>query len=140
MGLAWTEQLSVGNAIIDSDHKKLITMVNGAEYMIKKRDCFALSQAFDQIEQWLRIHFDNEEMIAQAVKFPFATNKLEHESLLKTFYLMRDVILRKNGVWNEDAAEHYSELLNDWLINHVFKEDMSMKPVLQAYPYDFIPT
>lgn len=114
-------------------------MVNGAEYMIKKRDGFALSQAFDQIEHWLKIHFANEEMIARAVEFPFAKNNLEHEGLLKTFYLMRDVIVGKDGAWDEAAAEHYAEFLSDWLTGHVIMEDMLMKPVLQTYPYDFKP-
>ena len=139
MRLVWTEHLSVGNAIIDSDHKKLITMVNGAEYMIKKRDGFALSQAFEQIEHWLRVHFANEEMIAQAVNFPFTKNNLEHEYLLKAIHLMRDVMTGKNGVWDEDDAEHYSEFLSNWLTDHVINEDMLMKPVLQTYPYDFKP-
>lgn len=139
MVLAWAEHLSAGNAIIDSDHKRLIAMVNGAEYMIKKGDSFALSQAFDQIEHWLRVHFANEEMIAQAVEFPFTKNRLEHENMLKTLYVMRDAIAGKNGVLKEGAPEHFSEFLSDWLANHVLREDMLMKPVLQTYPYDFRP-
>jgi len=139
MGILWTDQLSVGNAIIDADHKELIAMVNGAEYMIKKRDSYALSLAFDHIEHWLRVHFANEEMIAQAVNFSFARHKLEHENLLKSFCFMRDVIAGKNGVWNEDAAEHYSEFLSDWLTNHLLGEDMLMKQVLESYPYDSVP-
>lgn len=136
MGILWTEQLSVGNAIIDADHKELIAMINGAEYMIHKRDSYALSLAFDHIEHWLRVHFSNEEMIAQAVNFPFEKHKLEHENVLKTFCFMRDVIAGKNGVWNEAAAEHYSEFLSDWLTDHLTQEDMRMKEVLELYPYD----
>lgn len=139
MGILWTEQLSVGNAIIDADHKALIAMINGAEYMIKKRDSYALSLAFDHIEYWLRVHFANEEMIAQAVGFPFAKHKLEHENVLKTFQFMRGVIEGKNGVWNEDAAEQYSEFLSDWLYDHLLCEDMLMKQVLKSYPYDSRP-
>jgi len=139
MGLLWTEQMSVGNAIIDSDHKELINMINGAEYMIKKRNSFALSLAFDHIDHWLRVHFENEEMIAHAVGFYFARHKREHEDVLKTFHFMRDVIAEKNGVWNEEAAELYSEFLSDWLTDHLFNEDMLMKPVLQTYPYDAKP-
>lgn len=136
MGILWTEQLSVGNAIIDADHKELIAMINGAEYMIRKRDSYALSLAFDHIEYWLRTHFANEEMIAQAVNFPFAKHKLEHENVLKTFCFMRDVIAGRNGVWNEEAAEHYSEFLSDWFTDHLAHEDLLMKEVLESYPYD----
>lgn len=139
MGLAWTEHLSVGNAIIDSDHKKLIAMFNGAEYMIKKRDGFALAEAFDQIEHWLRIHFANEEMIAQAVKFPFTKNNPKHEHALKAICRMRDAIAGWDGVWDGNAAEQYSEFLSDWLAHHVIMEDMLMKSALQIYPYDFKP-
>lgn len=139
MGILWTEQMSVGNAIIDSDHKELIAMINGAEYMIKKRDSYALSLAFDHIEHWLRVHFSNEEMIAQSVNYSFEKHKLEHENVLKTFCFMRDVIAGKNGVWNEDAAEHYSEFLSDWFNDHLLGEDMLMKRVLKSYPYDSKP-
>jgi len=139
MGLAWTEHLSVGNAIIDSDHRKLIAMVNGAEYMIKKRDCLALPQAFDQIEHYLRVHFEHEEMIARALSFPFSQNHLEREALLNSFNRMRNLIVGQDGVWNEDAVEQYSEVLSDWITDHVLMEDMLMKSVLQTYPYDFKP-
>ena len=33
----------------------------------------------------------------------------------------------------------YSELLSDWLSNHIIEEDILMKPMLQTYPYDFKP-
>lgn len=136
MGTLWTEKMSVGNAMIDSDHKELIAMINGMEYMIKKRDSYALTLAFDHIEHWLRVHFANEEMIAQSVNYPFAKHKREHENVLKTFCFMRNVIAGKNGIWNEDAAEHYSEFLSDWLNDHLLNEDMVMKQILKSYPYD----
>lgn len=139
MGILWTERMSVGNAIIDSDHKELIAMINGAEYMIKKRDSYALSLALNHIEYWLHAHFENEGLIAQAVSFPFAKHKLEHENMLKTFCFMREVIEGKDGAWDEDGAKHYAEFLSDWLTNHLLDEDMLMKPVLQCYPYDFRP-
>ena len=139
MGSEWTEYLSVGNAIIDSEHKKLIAMINDVEYMIKKRDSFALSEAFDRIARRLRIHFAHEKTIAQAIKFASTTDNLEHECMLKTIHFMRDVIAGKNGVWDEEAAEHYSEFLSDWFTDHIIKEDMLMKPALQHYPYNFKP-
>ena len=135
----WTDDLSVGNASIDADHKKLIVMVNGLETMIKARDNFALPQALEQFEHHLYMHFLNEEKIAQAVNFPFGKNKLEHQYVLKEFQHMKDELIAKNGIWSDGAAEHYSHFLSDWITDHVVKEDMLMKPVLQTYPYDFKP-
>ena len=135
----WTDDLSVGNASIDADHKKLIVMVNGLETMIKARDSFALPQALEQLEHHLYMHFLNEEKIAQAVNFPFDQNKLEHQYVLKEFQHMKGELIAKNGIWSDGAAEHYSHFLSDWITDHVVKEDMLMKPVLQTYPYDFKP-
>jgi len=135
----WTDELSVGNASIDADHKKLIVMVNGVEAMIKARDNFALPQALEQLEHHLYVHFVNEEKIAQAVNFPFDQNRLEHQYVLKEFQHMKTELIAKNGIWSDGAAVHYSNFLSDWITYHVINEDMLMKPVLQTYPYDFKP-
>lgn len=135
----WTDELSVGNASIDADHKKLIVMVNGVEAMIKARDNFALPQALEQLEHHLYVHFVNEEKIAQAVNFPFDQNRLEHQYVLKEFQHMKTELIAKNGIWSDGAATHYSNFLSDWITYHVINEDMLMKPVLQTYPYDFKP-
>lgn len=136
----WTDELSVGNAAIDIDHKKLIVMVNGVEAMIRARDSFALPQALEQLEHHLYIHFVREEKIAEAVNFPFGKNKAEHEYVLKEFQNMKDELIAKEGIWSDDAADHYSHFLSDWIRDHVLNEDMLLKPVLQTYPYDFNPT
>ena len=137
--MACSEEISVGNATIDADHNKLIAMVNGIEAMIRKRDRAVLPQALEQLEYWLYVHFVNEENIARAVNFPFAQNKQQHSYVLKEFQHMKTELTAKDGVWSDEAAEHYSSFLSDWIIDHVINEDMLMKPVLQTYPYDFKP-
>ena len=37
MGLVWREQLSVGNDLIDADHKRLISIINQVEESLKER-------------------------------------------------------------------------------------------------------
>lgn len=135
----WKDDLSVGNAAIDDDHRKLIAMVNEVEAMIRARDSSALPQALEQLEQHLQIHFVREEAIARAIHLPFGSNKAEHEYALKEFRHMKDELVVKEGVWSDGAAEHYSHFLGDWITGHVLNEDMLMKPALQNYPYDFNP-
>ena len=139
MGLEWGEQLSVGNAMIDSEHQDLIVVVNSVEHAIRARDSFALSQAFKLLEDRMRIHFTNEEKIARAVNFPFTNNKLEHHNILKLLQHMRDELEAKNGILSEVATEHFSHFLSDLITEHILREDMQMKSVLQTYPYDFKP-
>lgn len=135
----WTDELSIGNEAIDTEHKNLIVMVNGIEAMIKARDSFALPQAFEQLEHYLCAHFVDEENIARAIKFPFAKNKQEHKHVLKEFQHMKTELVAKDGIWSDAAAEHYSNFLSNWITDHVINEDMLMKPALKDYPYDFKP-
>ena len=135
----WTEELSIGNESIDTEHKNLIVMVNGIEAMIKARDSFALPQAFEQLEHYLCAHFVGEENIARAIKFPFAKNKQEHKYVLKEFQHMKTELVAKDGIWSDAAAEHYSNFPSNWITDHVINEDMLMKPALKDYPYDFKP-
>lgn len=141
--VVWVEDFSVGNAMIDSDHKKMFGMVNNIVHAIRTRDHYStLPQAFKQLEYCLRAHFESEKKIAQAIGFPFSQNELQHKYALKALRLTRDAVAAmsaKNGMWSDEAAGHYSSLLSDWLTNHVLKEDMLMKPMLQTYPYDFNP-
>lgn len=61
MDLAWTDCLSVGNAMIDADHKSLLGMANGVMYAIEVSDCSALSWMLERLESRLRNHFVHEE-------------------------------------------------------------------------------
>lgn len=139
MEVAWTKQLSVGNAVIDSEHQNLIVMIDRIESMIKANNASSLSQDLEQLERSLCAHFINEERIAQAVNFPFDKNKQEHKFVLKEFQRMKDELLAKNGILTDSAAKQYSNFLSDWLTGHVMREDMLMEPVLQTYDYEFWP-
>lgn len=139
MELAWTERLSVGNAMLDNEHKQLVAMVNGIERAIRTRDSLALLQVFKPFEDYVRVHFENEAKIAQSVDFSFAQHALEHHYVLEELRSMGDELVANDGRWSESAAEHYSYFLGEWLIEHLLQEDMLMKPALQELPYNFKP-
>lgn len=140
MGLTWTEQLSVGNAVIDSDHKNLISIVNDVRGAIRLKDTFILSEAFVRLEDWLCIHFANEERIARSVSFDFSAHRQEQQYALRELQLLRDELVAKGGIWSDCAAEHFTDFLKNWLINdHIVRLDMLMKPALQARDYTFWP-
>lgn len=140
MKLVWTKQLSVGNAVIDSDHKNLIAVVNGIERAIRARDYSVISQAFELLEGWLCVHFANEEEIARAVKFDLAKHKQAQQYSLKELQYLRNELASKKGIWCESAIEHYAHFLRRWMTEHIIKVDMPMKPMLQTLDYIFWPS
>jgi len=90
MTLAWSEELSVGNAMIDSGHKKLFDMVNNIVHAIRTRDHYStLPQAFEQLEHCLCAHFESDKNIAQAISFSFTQNELQYKYVLKALRLTR---------------------------------------------------
>ncbi|MDO8813420.1 MAG: hemerythrin family protein [Gallionella sp.] len=138
--LSWTNELSVGNAVIDAEHKNLINMVNDVAHAIRERDCSAIAQAFEILENWLHVHFLNEEQIALAVKFDFSKHKAKQQYGLKELQHMRDELVGKRGVWSDGTVDHFTRSLKRWMIDkHIIELDMQMKPVLEGYPYDFMP-
>ena len=139
MGSAWKNQWSVGNAIIDSEHRNLLDMAYNIESIIKRGDISAALQELEQFEYWLCDHFENEEEIALAVDFDFTNNGLEHQSLLEEFHRMKDELMSHGNTLPDSAAKRYSHFLDEWLVVHILKEDMLMKPMLQAHAYDFMP-
>lgn len=141
MGLTWSEQLSVGNAVIDSDHEKLIGIVNDVRYAIRSRDSFILSKEFVRLENWLCIHFVNEERIARAVDFDFSEHRQEQQYALRELQHLRDELIAKEGLWSDSAVAHFTDFLKHWLIDdHIISLNIQMKPVLQAHGYTFWPS
>ena len=142
MTLVWSEELSIGNALIDTDHKNLILKTNDVVQAIKSRDASELMMAFDQLESSLNTHFVNEEKVAHAIHFSFEKNEADHKSILAILKRIKGAVasmIAHKGAMTEDAVDHYSEFLCDWLTNHVINEDMLLKPALKEYPYDYTP-
>lgn len=140
MQLTWTNQLSVGNAILDADHRYLVSLVSDVTDAIRAGDGSILAQGFRLLENCLGVHFESEEKIALAIKFPFSQHKLAQQYSLRELEYMRDELVGREGVWSEDTVEHFFQSLKKWMIDeHIIKRDMLMKPVLQTLDYNFWP-
>lgn len=118
----WTKQLSIGNRILDSEHKKLHGIINQIVCSVDARNVAALSEAFELLESCLCDYFAVEENIAQAINFDFTQHKLAHQHLLDEFQRMKDKLTAKNGMWSDKEGKNYAHSLMNYLIQHI-KED-----------------
>lgn len=137
MTLQWREQLSVGNDLIDADHRYLIEIINEAEASLKSRRRADLAAVLDELARYGKTHFDREERIAKAVGYP-KSDQLHgsHDQLLEILEKFRASI---GDSWPEDAVPRLTLFLRDWLINHVIMEDLLMKPWLVKLSPSFVP-
>jgi len=137
MGLQWREQLSVGNDLIDSDHKYLIEIINLAEHSLMTKDSVALAATLDKLRKYAKTHFSREEAIATAAGYPLTAQlNHAHEALLVGLVQMAQ---EAGQEWSEAAGKRFSVFLRGWLIDHVIKEDLLMKPYLKKYSPTFDP-
>ncbi|MDZ4200909.1 MAG: bacteriohemerythrin [Gallionella sp.] len=140
MSLQWRTQLSVGNDVIDSDHMRLIEIINDVERILGTRDQEKLASAIDRLSLYSEEHFDREEKIARLAGYPQAAHlHLSHEQLRGQLEKVKQGIAAMGSEWSADAIHQFSQMLRNWLIEHVIKEDLLMKPTLQKYPADFNP-
>lgn len=140
MDFSYTQHLSIGNRIIDSAHEKILDMVNRIECLIKVRDCHALSETFNLLEDYLSDYFLVEEGIAQAINFPFTQHDVAHQYLLNKVQQTKNELAANDGMWSDTTAKHYSNLLRDCLSKHVKVESEPIKIMLVNRFYDFKPS
>lgn len=137
MGLEWREQLSVGNDLIDQDHKHLIGIINRAELSLKSKNLVKLTTVLDELSAYSIRHFELEETLGKAVGFPDVERLHDaHQALLDKLERVKAGLA---DTWEDATADRFTKLLRDWLVNHVIKEDSRMKPYLAKHAPNFDP-
>jgi len=139
--LMWSKDLSVGNAIIDAEHRNLICMADDVVKAIGSRDLGNLSNALETMKNWLASHFVNEERIAQAINFNFSNHRLARDREMNELRFIEKQLLEPTHPWPIDAVDYFTHFFRRLIIDdHIIELDMRMKPMLQAYGYDFWPS
>lgn len=140
MSLVWRDQLSVGNDVIDSDHRYLIEIINRIELSLGSAGRNDLKTGLDSLSQYSQAHFAREEQIARAVGYTQVPQLSDaHESLLRQLDQVKAEIGDAGQEISPAAIEHFTRFLRGWLIDHVIKEDLLMKPALQKFSPKYDP-
>jgi len=137
MPILWREQFSVGNDLIDADHQYLIEIINKAETTLRGNNRMELDAVLDELAHYGKLHFAREEQIASAVAYPKAEQlHASHEALIASLDKFRESVGEE---WAPEAVERFTAFLRDWLIEHVIKEDLLMKPSIGKFSPRFDP-
>lgn len=137
--MIWTRQLSVGNLIIDSGHQNLIGIINSIEYAVKQKNISQLLRVYEKFYDSAQLHFNDEETIMRAIRFPFVPHKLQHQNLLNELQRTHEGLVANKGAWPEHVMEPYPDFLRGWFVDHIKGGITTLKPVLEGHPYDFMP-
>ena len=126
---SWNDELSVGNNFIDSDHRKLIDLVNKLhDAMAQGKGKEILGKTLGDLIQYTKEHFKREEDEMKRVGYSGSVaHQREHDKLI------RDVLKLQKEFSDGNAflTVQVSKFLKDWLVEHIMKTDKALSVALK---------
>jgi hemerythrin len=117
----WTEKLSVGVREFDSQHKKLIALINELhEAMRVGKGKDVLERTITELVSYTRIHFSAEERYLLAKNYAdYANHKAQHDQLTQKVIDFQDQ--HKSG--KVALSLPMMNFLKEWLTQHILNTD-----------------
>ncbi|MGB8275634.1 MAG: bacteriohemerythrin [Alphaproteobacteria bacterium] len=127
----WSEGMSVGVPLLDSDHKTLIRIINRLHESLQAHaGNDVLSAIFDDLMAYIEYHFAREEKVMKACGFPgYETHSEEHADFTFRIHNARERYL---GGSNPELTVELLDYLKRWLSYHILIQDMAYKPYATA--------
>lgn len=132
MAIEWTPYLSVGNNVIDNQHKELFSRLNGLiDAMSDGHSEEELSAFIGFLGDYVVVHFRTEEDLMDRYSYAATTaHKAQHAALVNDFMLIKQQ-LETTGA-SEPLAIAIEKRLSDWLINHIGRVDKLLGAFLKT--------
>lgn len=131
MLLSWTPNMSVGVAVFDEDHRRIVDLVNELHDAIEAgHSSQALGVVIDKLLDYACTHCRREEALFDQTGYPEAAeHRKEHEALYATAAGMKDR-------FQHDSSSRFAlEVMNymyGWLVHHIQGSDKLYAPHLNA--------
>ena len=124
----WTEQMSVGIPAIDSQHKRLVRIINRlSDRMRERQGRLASAEALEAISNYARLHFRFEEEVIRSLGHPDLIYHIqEHQTLSARIH---DIQRRFDRTSSGMISIEMLQFLRSWLVGHIIGSD---KVILQA--------
>lgn len=129
--LDWSESLTLGFRIMDSDHKKLVEIVNKIHQLSAQPTTPAVALAgLDELINFTKTHFTHEETLMRKTAYPqFIPHKIEHDRLLSQIDDLRKRFEAGQVGLSQDTVVY----LRTWLCDHIIKVDRFLAEWLLKY-------
>lgn len=126
----WTENMSVGSAIIDSDHRALIDLINKVGDIAAGEGNDEIGDVIDGLIAYVEFHFAREEKMMTAAGYAGSeTHSAEHAGFTDHVYQLRRSFDLDSTAIDPHALAEY---LKNWLNHHIMIQDMGYKPLMQG--------
>jgi hemerythrin len=129
--LVWNSRMATGVAELDEQHKKLIGIINVLhDAMKEKRGQEAIGRTFDELLEYIRVHFATEENLMLQCAYPdYPLHKAEHDRLTAIVLNYKKDIESGRKIFSTDVMV----FLHDWLMKHTTGMDRDYGPHLNRH-------
>tara|TARA_R110001592_G_C13189203_1_gene752164 strand:+ start:620 stop:1021 length:402 start_codon:yes stop_codon:yes gene_type:complete len=118
--LTWSEDLSVGNEIIDSQHKKLFELFED----ITRNPQTNLDRILEEVGNYINLHFAEEERWMARVGYPDIS---EHRQTHKAFVDSTLRMKMDHIMGGKLSPKQLTKFLQTWLVEHIQGCDLQIK-------------
>lgn len=128
--VTWNAHYSVGVARMDSEHQKLIGLVNALyTAMLEGRGRDILGQTLDGMAAYTVAHFANEERLMRVHSYPdFEVHKAAHDELAQRVKHLQEELRAGKPIVTREVMN----FLQHWLVDHIVGVDKKYTAHLRA--------
>ncbi len=130
--MKWYEDLSVGNAAVDAQHKKLFEIVDElTDACNQKKGKEEVGKTLTFLLDYTKTHFKDEEKLMMQNTYPnFTAHKKLHDDFTnEVSNIVTDY--QKNGASVPVVLKILNQT-NNWLLNHILKMDKEMGKYIKS--------
>ncbi|MGE4558508.1 MAG: bacteriohemerythrin [Desulfovibrionaceae bacterium] len=124
----WSESLSVGDGTIDSQHQRMIEMINELYDAMERQEGAASAEGLVAgLRAYAREHFTEEEQTMERIGFPdLAAHREQHAAYIRQIHDYEQSIQTGESPNILDM----SRFLCNWLLEHIKGSDQNYAPYL----------
>ncbi|MBF0163090.1 MAG: bacteriohemerythrin [Magnetococcales bacterium] len=124
--IVWTPDMSVGDRMLDFDHRNLIALLNQVYKAIQQRDVILFNLVQQELFNYTMGHFNREEAYLRELGYPMLDRHIKvHQALTRKVRDMRHRFLTEvNLNSQQQLGDELLELLSGWLREHILEEDL----------------
>jgi hemerythrin-like metal-binding protein len=119
--IEWNDKFSVGVLMFDTEHKKLISIINKLDEAMKEgKGSLVIAEVLKELITYTKTHFTHEERVMQQHKYPGLEIQLkEHKGFVDKISEMQKSFESGKAM----VSLSLSNFVSAWIQNHILKTD-----------------
>jgi hemerythrin len=127
--VAWREDLSVGDELLDRHHKRLFQLLGDIDHVLDHSAGYeTLTKVLAELNDYIAYHFREEEAMMERSAFPFiALHRHSHQTIALRVADMCAAVTETDYM---ATARELRAFLSGWLVHHIEIEDFEYRPFI----------